>query len=102
MKPDQLLLEARRRSGLSRRELARRAGTSQATLFAYEHGRIRPGIDVLERILLAAGFALEARLVSADEVERGRILAELLDLAEQFPWRPRGPLAFPILAGPAR
>ncbi|MEI6403186.1 MAG: helix-turn-helix transcriptional regulator [Actinomycetota bacterium] len=38
-----LVVEARLRSGLSRRELARRAGTSAATLAAYEAGRITPG-----------------------------------------------------------
>jgi transcriptional regulator with XRE-family HTH domain len=95
---ENLLIDARVRSGLSRRELARRAGTSQATLSAYEQGRICPSVRVLERILLAAGFVLDAKLVSADELERGRMLEELLDLAEQYPWRERGDLRFPILS----
>jgi transcriptional regulator with XRE-family HTH domain len=49
-------VEARRRSGLSRRELARRAGTSPATLAAYEAGRITPSVDTLDRLLDAPGF----------------------------------------------
>jgi transcriptional regulator with XRE-family HTH domain len=93
-----LLVEARQRAGLSRRELARRAGTSQATLSAYEHERVNPSVQVLERVLRAAGFVLEASLVSADDLERGRILEELLELAEAFPWRDPGQLEFPILA----
>src|ERR1035437_5988439 len=38
-------------AGLSRRELARRCGTSSATLARYERGEISPGAVTLERIL---------------------------------------------------
>ncbi len=93
-----LLIEARQRSGLSRRELARRAGTSQATLAAYESSRVSPSVPVLERILRSAGFILEAKLVEANEFERGVVLRDLLELADAFPWADPGPLSFPILA----
>jgi len=93
-----VIVEARRRSGLSRRELARRSGTSQATIAAYEQGRVSPSIRVLQRIVLVAGFVADVELKSADELERGRILEQLLDLAEQYPWKERGALEFPILA----
>ncbi len=92
-----LLIEARHRAGLSRRELARRAGTSQATLGAYEQGRICPSVAVLDRVVTAAGFTLTVRLAEDDEIERGRILEDLLDLAEQYPWADPGPLTFPVL-----
>src|ERR1035437_3202055 len=38
-------------AGLSRRELARRCGTSSATLAKYERGDVSPGAATLERIL---------------------------------------------------
>jgi transcriptional regulator with XRE-family HTH domain len=96
-----LLVEARRRSHLSRRELARRAGTSAATLAAYEQGEKEPGVATLERLLAAAGFDLEARLAPRlGRDEEARIAADLEDvllLAEALPSRPRGELGYPPL-----
>lgn len=56
-----LIPKARKRSGLSQSELARRSGTSRPTLSAYEHGRVSPTLETLERILEAAGHELVAR-----------------------------------------
>jgi transcriptional regulator with XRE-family HTH domain len=57
--PGRSLLErARTEAGLTRQELARRAGTSRPTLSAYEHGHKSPRLDTVERILGEAGFAL--------------------------------------------
>lgn len=39
-------------------ELARRAGTSRPTVSAYEHGRVSPTLDTLERLLAATGNQL--------------------------------------------
>lgn len=55
----QLILKARRGSGLSQRDLAERAGTSQATLSMYERGRKTPSLAVAERIIEAAGYRLD-------------------------------------------
>jgi transcriptional regulator with XRE-family HTH domain len=55
---DNLLERARIEAGLTRQELARRAGTSRPTLSAYEHGHKSPRLDTVERILDRAGFAL--------------------------------------------
>ena len=49
---------ARRSSGLTQAELARRAGTSQSTLSAYERRRKAPSLDVTERLMWAAGCDL--------------------------------------------
>lgn len=49
---------ARRSSGLAQAELARRAGTSQSTLSAYERRRKAPSLEVTERLLRAAGCDL--------------------------------------------
>lgn len=51
-----ILQVARRAAHLTQAELARRAGTSQATLSAYERGTKSPAVKVTERILNAAGM----------------------------------------------
>jgi transcriptional regulator with XRE-family HTH domain len=86
------LRRARARSGSSLRELARRAGTSHATLSAYEAGRVVPSVDTLDRIVRAAGYELVAELVPVPDPgqtreERGRELVEVLELAALFPAR---------------
>jgi transcriptional regulator with XRE-family HTH domain len=53
-----LIAEARRRSKLTQAELAARAGTSRPTLSAYEHGRVSPTLDTVERIVHVAGQQL--------------------------------------------
>jgi transcriptional regulator with XRE-family HTH domain len=62
-----LIRIARRDSGLSQRALARRAGTSQATLSAYETGRKSPTLDTLARIVRAAGQDLHIQVVPCDD-----------------------------------
>lgn len=70
---DSLLAVAREEAGLSRAELARRSGTSRPTLSAYEHGRVSPTLDTLERVLGAAGHRLEVvRSLRWREVVVGR------------------------------
>jgi transcriptional regulator with XRE-family HTH domain len=54
-----LLERARRLAGLSRSELARRAGASRPTLAAYAAGTKSPNLATAERIVQAAGFELE-------------------------------------------
>jgi len=60
MAPSMTLLErARRLAGLSRSELARRAGASRPTLAAYASGTKSPNLSTAERIVQAAGFDLD-------------------------------------------
>jgi transcriptional regulator with XRE-family HTH domain len=54
-----LLERARHQAGLSRSELARRAGASRPTLAAYAAGTKSPNLATAERIIQAAGFDLE-------------------------------------------
>jgi transcriptional regulator with XRE-family HTH domain len=96
----ELIGEIRRTSRLSQAELARRAGLPRSVLNAYEHGRRQPGVDALARIAAAAGLELQIGPSSAavDPVRAGRILAQVLDLAEALPGRRRRALAYPPLA----
>ena len=54
-----MILNARRGSGLTQRELASRGGTSQAALSEYERGLKTPNLVVAERIVEAAGYRLD-------------------------------------------
>src|SRR5688572_18024481 len=57
-----LLAEARQRAGLSQRELAARAGTSQPAIARLERGDADPRLGTLERVVAAAGFEIRAEL----------------------------------------
>jgi transcriptional regulator with XRE-family HTH domain len=85
----QTLLMAHQQSGLSLRELARRASTSHPTLLAYEKGTKVPSAVVFLRILEACNLAvdveLSTRIRNADGLNRGEELEQALLLAEQFP-----------------
>jgi transcriptional regulator with XRE-family HTH domain len=93
------LRDARAAAEMSLRELARRAGTSHATLLAYERGSKVPNVLTFLRILDAAGFAvgfeLERRIRERDGIERGVELEQVLELAAQFPARHKKTIAFP-------
>lgn len=58
------LRQARTSAGLSQRELARRAGSTQAMVARYEAGDASPTVATLTRLLAACGRSLE--LVSHD------------------------------------
>ena len=61
----ELLKDARDRAGLTQRELARRAGTSQAMVARIERGQQSPSVATLERLVRACG--LELRVETAGE-----------------------------------
>jgi transcriptional regulator with XRE-family HTH domain len=98
-----LLRDARQRAGLTQAELAERSGTSQATLSAYERDRKVPSAATLARLLAAAGRRLATQPASRPVViptaaqleERGRILAQVIDLAERLPARHAPSLRYP-------
>jgi transcriptional regulator with XRE-family HTH domain len=100
------LRRARLDAGLSLRALAGRAGTSHATLAAYEAGRQVPRVDTLDRILRAAGYATDIDVAprpDATDAERrakGDELRQALDLAAMFPARHARRLRFPQFPQP--
>jgi transcriptional regulator with XRE-family HTH domain len=94
------LADARRRAGLSLRELARRAGTSHPTLLAYEAGRKNPSVATFLRILdacdFAVDFALSRRIRWQDGIARGEELEAVLALAAEFPSRAERHMSNPV------
>jgi transcriptional regulator with XRE-family HTH domain len=101
-----LLRSARRRAGLTLRQLGRRAATSHSTVAAYEAGRVTPTADTLDRVVRAAGYELEVRLarrVRGDErLARGDELVQALELAAMFPARHDAELRSPRFGPAAR
>lgn len=95
-----LLNEILLRSGLSQAELARRAGVPRSVLNVYLRGRREPGADTLLRIASAGGLGLDVgrREPPVDPERAGRILVQVLELAEALPFRPRSEMQYPPLA----
>jgi len=54
---------------------------------AYEHDKRDPGVDTLARLAAAAGFELQLRpaVHHVDPDRAGRLLGQVLDLAEALP-----------------
>jgi transcriptional regulator with XRE-family HTH domain len=95
----ELLSRIRRQSGLNQTELAQRSGVDRSALSAYERGRRQPSVAALSRVAAAAGLALDivpARNATAEE-HAGRVLAQVIELAESLPYRPRDELLYPPL-----
>lgn len=59
MDPARVLRQARRRKGLTQRELAERAGVPQSRIAKIESGAVVPRVDTLDRLLEACGEGLE-------------------------------------------
>jgi transcriptional regulator with XRE-family HTH domain len=97
MEPGDLLRAVRRRRGMSQTELARRAGTSQPVISAYEHGRRDPTVGTLRRLIEATGerLHLDAELPPGDlppprtPEEHAQRLLDVLSLADAVPVRRR-------------
>ena len=95
----QLIRRIRETSGMSQAELARRSGMTRSVVNAYEHGARQPGVDALARLAAAGGMrlSLSARDERVDPTRAGRLLEQVLDLAEALPYRPHRGLGFPGL-----
>lgn len=97
-----LLREARMHAGLTQRQVAHRAGVSQPVVAAYESGRRQPTLPMLRKLLAASGHTVEIGLRPSrtlpDPDRAGRVLVQVLELAERLPRRRRPPaLDFPPL-----
>ena len=65
-----LVRQGRVRAGLSQRELAKRAGTTQSVVARIELGATSPTLETVRRLLLAAGFDVAATLVPKPALDR--------------------------------
>lgn len=72
-----MLRMARRRAGLSQRELAKRAGVPQPTVSRIERGVVSPGVDTLEPLIRACGMELEIVERLGEGVDRSLIVEGL-------------------------
>ncbi len=92
-----LLRSARVRRGLRQAQGARRAGTSQPVISAYERGHRDPTTETLRRLVAATGERLDLGLAPetpalpppADLVEHGTRLVDVLLLADAIPQKVR-------------
>ena len=62
-----LIVEARKRAGITQAELARRMGTHQPVIARWESGGTRPDLATVQRAVRAAGFELTLALTIADD-----------------------------------
>lgn len=71
------LRSARRKAGLTQRDLARRSGIPQPTIAAIESGRQDPRQGTVERLLRACGFEWDIRRIPGAGIDPTLIEAQL-------------------------
>jgi transcriptional regulator with XRE-family HTH domain len=72
-----MLRYARRRAGLTQRQLAEKAGIAQETIARIERGRMDPRLNTLDRLLEACGWGLEVEPRLGIGVDRTQIRERL-------------------------
>lgn len=68
-----MVRDARRRTGLTQRQLAAKAGIPQATIARIERGRVDPRVTTLDRLLEACDYGLESMSRLGIGVDRTQI-----------------------------
>jgi len=71
-----LLVEARRRAGISQAELGRRSGVATSLIGRYERYEVIPSVERLRELLRACGIELGVRLANVDASDHDRVLIE--------------------------
>ena len=82
MTASRLLRRARRRAGLSQRELGRLAAIPQSTVARIELGALSPRTDTLDRLLRASGQTLSTEPLLGVGIDRSQ-MRELLRLTPE-------------------
>lgn len=77
-----MLRWARRKAGLTQRELAERAGVAQPSVARIESGAVVPRVDTLETLLRACGYTLEAQELRGVGVDT-TLIDEMLELTPE-------------------
>lgn len=73
----ELVREGRKRAGLTQRELAERAGTTQSAIARLESGRTSPALEDVERMLRLCGLQLIVELAPYDDSDLVQAKARL-------------------------
>lgn len=71
-----LLVEARRRAGISQAELGRRSGVAPSLIGRYERYEVIPSVERLRELVRACGIELSFRLASVDATGHDRVLID--------------------------
>jgi predicted transcriptional regulator len=72
-----LVMQARRRAGITQAELANRVGTTQSAIARIESGATESSLTRVEAIVEACGFRLEVQIADIDTVELATIRRNL-------------------------
>ena len=80
-----LVRDARQSAGLTQRELARRAGTSQSVVARIETGVTDPSTGTLHRLAAAAGLELTVRLEAAPPGQESHMLDDVARILSLTP-----------------
>ncbi|MGH2731173.1 MAG: helix-turn-helix domain-containing protein [Actinomycetota bacterium] len=80
MRGGEFIREARKRSGLSQRELAELLGTTQAVIARWETGKRSPTFERVVQAVRACGFDLAVRIVRRDD-QHALLIEETLRLS---------------------
>jgi len=75
-----MLNMARRRAGLTQRELSRLTGVPQPSISRIERGVVSPTVDMLERLVRACGMELEPVGVPGENDLDWTLIDELLEM----------------------
>jgi uncharacterized protein len=71
-----LLLDARRRAGLSQEEVASRAGVARPSISLYETGKKDPSVTMLNRLIEACGMELLLHAEPLSPAARGQAIRD--------------------------
>ncbi len=92
-----IISAVKRRTGLTGKELASRAGTSASTLSAYERGVVVPSVATLDRIIRSSGLVAFVELLeSPSNRTPNSTIEELLAFVDHAPSTRSAELIAPV------
>ena len=69
----QAIIEARRQSGLTQKELSERTGITQGDISKLERGNANPSLSTLQRLAAGMGMTVKLEFIPIKTAERGSI-----------------------------
>ena len=79
MDAQHLIVEARKRAGITQTELASRMGTHQSVVARWETGKTQPTLETVDRAVVAAGLKLTVTISGPDANQSGGPLTKQRD-----------------------